>query len=240
MNSTLKSITRTGFLLGVALVPVLTSGCAGDGADGADGDPTGGGAGIQAAPVDRIVVIVDESGSFEKYLPQAAAIVEGFIQQNAVSGSAEVSLIAMDRHPRVIGFYAAEELLNKQGASVLKAMKATTAEDGTDVVGALDIALFELNKKTASASAPGKRYLIAFSDLYADRQTNPKKVFPQLDAFNWKSLSDLTSARFYFVEQANERKLVPMLEKLGLQNCEVKNEAASNDPKILKDLVNGE
>ena len=186
--------------------------------------------------VTRIAVIVDESGSFQKYLPTAAAIIQRFIRENAVAGSAEVYLISADRAPRVIAYYEAEKLLDKTGAGLLGKITAINPLDGTDIDGALSLAVEKLTKN--NGTKPGKQYLLCFSDMFADRQTNPKVEFKPLDAFDWKSLQGM-SPQFYFVDHKNELFITDLLQKAGVSGL-VLDEAESRKVKPSEKVDGGE
>ena len=188
------------------------------------------------AGVTRVAIIIDESGSFQRYLPAAAQIIQRFIKENAVAGSAEVYLISADRAPCVIDHYEAEKLLDKTGAGLLAKITAINPLDGTDIHGALSLAYEKLTKD--NGSKPGKQYLLCFSDMFADRQTNPKIEFKPLDAFDWKLFQGM-SPQFYFVDEKNETILTGLLQKAGVSGL-VLDEAESRHIKPSEKVDSGE
>ena len=157
MQMQISSLTRRTFLAGLVLVAATALiGC-----DSDEFDPNA------TQSVTRIAVIVDESASFKAHLPAAAAIIQRFIRENAISGSAEIYLVTADRAPQSY-YFPAEQLLNKKSAGVLEKITITNPLDGTDIVGALRLAHDKLTKN--NGSKPGKQYLLCFSDMYADRR----------------------------------------------------------------------
>jgi len=202
MQMQISSLTRRTFLAGLVLVAATALiGC-----DSDEFDPNA------TQSVTRIAVIVDESASFKAHLPAAAAIIQRFIRENAISGSAEIYLVTADRAPQSY-YFPAEQLLNKKSAGVLEKITITNPLDGTDIVGALRLAHDKLTKN--NGSKPGKQYLLCFSDMYADRQTNPKIEFQSLEAFDWKSLQGM-QPKFYFVDRKNEGIINGLLQKAGV------------------------
>ena len=182
----------------------------------------------------RIAVIVDESKSFEENWGTASGIVAQFIRENALSGDTEVYLIAMDREPRVIDVYAAEQLLDADGNKALEDMKSSVNPlDGTDVVGALRLATMKLLKKTETK--PSKLILLCFSDMHVDRATTPvRKEFSALSQMDWKQLKDNNvDCRFYFVSAKVESELIAITTGDGL-------DATIKDAKESSRLVLGE
>lgn len=170
-----------------------------------------------SAPDARIVVMVDESASFGKDLPTAARIITRFIRENAVGGSCEVYLIAIDRSPRILGFYPAEELMDRDSNTILQKISAVTPLDGTDIVGGLQLAATKLNKN--NGSKPARRMLLAFTDGYVDpakQQLPAAKTFPQLSAFNWNLLSGVDT-HFYFASSDKEMELTNLMQQHGIR-----------------------
>lgn len=180
----------------------------------------------------RIAVVVDESGSFSDNLKTASKIVAQFIRENALSGDTEIYLIAMDREPRVIEKYDADQLLDAEGNKALIDMKDNVnANDGTDVVGSLRLAAMKLLKK--SETKPSKLVLLCFSDMHVDPATtgSGKRSFAQLADMDWKQLKDNNiDSRFYFVAPEMEAELTSLASKADL-------EATIKDPKESRRLV---
>lgn len=199
----MTSLNRRQFLIGslsLGSSALLLSGCAVSESD-------------ETHPSARIAVVLDESASFQQNLPTAQAIVARYIRENAVAGESEVYLFAMDREPRQLEYYPAEAMLDARSNEVLEKMKATHPLNGTDVVGALRLALEKLHKDTGVQ--PGKRVLLVFSDLHVDQSTPPaKELFEPLEAFAWAELQDVES-HFYFVAQKNEEIVSNLLRQGG-------------------------
>src|SRR4051794_36615283 len=105
--------TRKAFLTALFLgATALVAGCANNASDDAS-DNGGAKAGNKSEEaVTRIAIVIDQTGSFTKYLPAAAKIIQRFVKENSVSGSAEVYLISADRSPQEIGYFPAEQLLS--------------------------------------------------------------------------------------------------------------------------------
>jgi hypothetical protein len=197
--------TRTSFPIGFCCAVLLLASFNG-GCDAPDG-------GEDTAPA-RVAIVVDQSRSFVGQLPTVAKIVSRFIRENALSGESEIYLISMDRAPDSQNFYKAGELLDATDNEVLKKLTLTHALDGTDVVGALDVARRKLRERTDVK--PGKLFLLAFSDMQVDpAKTPPAKTFRPLEAFRWADLKGV-KCRFYFVAQNQQDRLSTLLEKNGL------------------------
>lgn len=210
-------LTRKAFLGLLLSIAAFQVGCADD-AKEENGTAT----------VTRVAILVDQSGSFVKNLPAAAQIIQRYIKENAVAGSAEIYLISVDRSPRVLGYFPAEQLLNTKRGAVLDKITATNPLDGTDIIGALRLAHTKLTKD--NGSQPGRQYLLVMSDMCVDRQTNPAKAFPTLDDFDWNSLRGM-DARFYFVAASKEAQVTRLLEQGGI-HCPVLDQAESSDKKL--------
>lgn len=211
-------IRNSAIVLSVMIMGCVLSGCAVQ-------EPEG-----QVAA--RIAVVVDESGSFAENLKIASKIVAQFIRENALSGDTEIYLITMDREPRVIEKYDADQLLDAQGNKALADMKDNiNANDGTDVVGSLRLATMKLMKK--SDTKPSKLVLLCFSDMHVDPATtrSGKRNFAQLTDMDWKQLKDNSvDSRFYFVAPEMESELTSVTDKADLG-------ATIKDPKESRRLV---
>lgn len=140
----------------------------------------------------RIAVVIDTTGSFQKNLKMAADIVSQQIRTNALEGDSEIYLIRMDDKPEVTAHFGAEELINKRSDQLLKALHRVGRGIGTDVVGALELALRKLERPPI----PSRRYLLVFGDLIVDNA--PRRKFRRLDSFAWDRVDKIES-HFYFV-----------------------------------------
>lgn len=180
----------------------------------------------------RVAVVIDESGSFAGNLPTASKIVAQFIRENALSGDTEIYLIAMDREPRVIEKYDADQLLDVEGNKALVDMKDNVnPNDGTDVVGSLRLAAMKLLKK--SETKPSKLVLLCFSDMHVDAANtgSGKRSFARLADMDWKQLKDNNvDCRFYFVAPEMEMELTSLTNQAGL-------DATIKDPRESRRLV---
>jgi len=163
----------------------------------------------------RVAVVIDRTQSFEENLRDAAAIVGRFVRENALAGDSEVYLISLDREPRVLHFYRAEELLDSRGSKILDEIKSANPLDGTDVVGALQLAAMKLCKRTRTKIS--RRILLCFSDLYVDPATTPtRREFPGLNELDWSALKQV-ECHFFFVAPDNEQVVIGLLEQNGIQ-----------------------
>lgn len=163
----------------------------------------------------RVAVVVDETGSFVSNLATAAKVVGRFIRENALGGDSEIYLIALDRKPRVLHYYKAEEILSGEGNLVLKAITQTNPADGTDVVGALRLANMKLHKYNG-VEVDG-RYLLVFSDMVVDPAKTPQRVdYEPLERLEWGDLSDVT-CRFYFVANSTEPLVTKLTDQHGVK-----------------------
>ncbi len=214
INSRFTGLTE--LVVGIILAAFLSAGCAVK-------DES------QETAVSRIAIVIDETLSFQKNLPTAAKIVARFIRENALSGDSEVYLIAMDRNPQVINHYRASEVLDTDGNEMLNAIKKPSDHDGTDVVGALRLGLFKLNKENGVKI--NKRYLLVFSDLHVDPatigMTGQKKAYPALEEFEWSELKSLEQARFCFISKDLEYRVTELLAKNGVSCAQVLDPAES-------------
>ncbi len=156
--------------------------------------------------VGRMAVVIDESASFTENLPVAAKIVSTFLKEHAMVGDVDVYLISMDRNPRVLGFYPAAQLPNKTSMDLLKEIDKTCPQDGTDVVGALRLAVQKLNEdRLEEGTVVGDKYLMVFSDMHVDRGTNPRVDFAGLESFDWASLAGCKKTYCFFVDDNLKR-----------------------------------
>lgn len=213
INQMLKnSLIALPVFVAVFVVVGGLSGCAVEENQGAQASTQGNG---QATGPARVVVVVDESESFAGNLPIASEIIADFIRENAIAGDSEVYVIKMDRSPDVLNYYSAEEMLDAEGEGVLEKIKKTNPQDGTDVVGALQLADQKLHKD--KGAAPSRCVLLVFSDMNVDAATTPKRrEFKSLESFSWANFKNVET-HFYFVAPKPEKAVEGYLERAGIK-----------------------
>ena len=173
--------------------------------------------------VPRLVLVVDESASFQKNLPIVANLVTRFIKQEALVGNSDIYIITMDRQPRVLHMFKAAEVMKKGDQEILARLSETCPQDGTDVVGALQLAVNKLNEDPVDEYAKiGPRYLEVYSDMQVDNGHNPSVTFNALNQFDWNGVKDCAKVRFYFVDDDQKtdmsQPLRAMLQKAGVDS----------------------
>lgn len=163
-------------------------------------------ASAQDAPFNRIVIIIDSSGSYRSRQDEALAMANRLL--NGVAnrprrhwqGSDEVRIIALDGLPETIWSGAAADL--GEGAPATWVRRFGGRRDFvycTDVRAAFDRALEELS----SGRTPTKKYIFIFSDLLSEPPTttlrncaSPRATLGA-DEFDYSRLSDVHIAAFW-------------------------------------------
>lgn len=159
----------------------------------------------QDEPFNRIVIIIDSSGSYQNRQAEAIAMADRLLRGVADrprrhwQASDEVRIVALDALPETVWTGRAESLgtANPGVWSQRFAGRGDFAHC-TDVKAALERAVLELH----AAPAPTGRYLFVFSDLVSEppagalRRCGPPQATLG-DAFEYASLSDIHIAAFW-------------------------------------------
>lgn len=160
----------------------------------------------QEAPFNRIIIIIDSSGSYQSRQDEALAMADRLL--NGVANrprrhwqsSDEVRIIALDALPETIWSGAAADLGARDPA--MWAQRFGGREDFahcTDVRAAFERALEELNR----GRTPAGKYIFIFSDLRTEpptttlRNCEPARATLGADEFDLSRLSDVHIAAFW-------------------------------------------
>ncbi|MCW5941092.1 MAG: VWA domain-containing protein [Fimbriimonadaceae bacterium] len=158
-------------------------------------------------PHNRIVVIVDRSGSFVARLGAARDAAWDYVRRVATTSPYdEVYVLACDAKPRAIAYIQGVRSKREAQAEFAQAFRAAAGSIGTDVVGSLELAAFYLsNPPRADAD-----HLLLFSDMQVDDAKTPDgrliERFRPLSAFDWSTLQGAT-VRAVWVAEAVRPKL---------------------------------
>ena len=164
-------------------------------------------AGLRPDAVNRVVVILDGSGSFKKRQPEALERTVTLLEEIAKtrlhrweSGADEIAIIGLDALPEVIWKGNLKKLKAMDRKTWTERMKARSADFSmcTDVGEAFRLAARQLEGNPRYVS----KYLLVFSDLIDEPPTtsvcrcrkangNPPAGFP------WKALKDVSVSVFW-------------------------------------------
>lgn len=158
-------------------------------------------------PFNRIVLMIDASGSYKQRQAEAVEKADGMLQELAQRKSKrwekgdQLYVISLDALPEVIWQGAVKELKSMKGAAWQRRFRARTDYAGCTDVGAgfqLAARLFEQEPE------PAQKYLLVFSDLKNEPPTTaPNRcrapVSPSLppDSMPWDPLSDVSVTVFW-------------------------------------------
>ncbi|NCO38920.1 MAG: hypothetical protein COZ06_02325 [Armatimonadetes bacterium CG_4_10_14_3_um_filter_66_18] len=153
----------------------------------------------ESAPAakNRIAVVVDRTGSFKLYLVDAGRKVRAYLNELALTSEDEVYLVAMEATPELVGYFPGTFFTKAQAEMLKEKLGTCTEGSGTDVVGAIELALDRLNMNPQVAA----RHLLVFSDGIADPAKSPEGVvhnFRRLEDWDWTKLQGV-HAKFYYL-----------------------------------------
>lgn len=157
-------------------------------------------------PINKIVVIVDCSGSFksqhQKAVEQTKQLLEGLSQtklQRWESESDMVNLISLDALPQVVWKGSIKSLKTSKIQDIAKLFSARKEFSScTDVLGAFQLAFRNLEGDPHYVS----KYLFVFSDLIHEGPTKSVSdcgfpVYVQGSDFPWQSFQDVSTTVFW-------------------------------------------
>ena len=155
----------------------------------------------------RVAIVFDRSGSFVQNLPAAIKVVRRYLQDNGISGTAEVLLIGMGHHPEFMKRYRAGAFVDRQGRAMLEALQKPEEGTGTNVVGSLDLAMRRLHEDSVSRAV--QHFCLVFSDMQVDPSKSASGItnYPSLDEMDWGQFKG-TSTSFYFIDPGLHDKLL--------------------------------
>lgn len=165
------------------------------------------GAPVQSGPFNRIVVLVDASGSFKQRRLEAVERTQQLVQQLTARKAKrweavdQIVIISLDAIPEILWEGDVRALAQiKRGDWALRFNARSDYARCTDVDAALNLALTALER----APQPAGKYLIGFSDLIHEPplQSPSKCKPPTLPSvpgkdFAWDRLADVSVAMFW-------------------------------------------
>lgn len=167
-------------------------------------------------PPARVVIVFDNTGSMKGYLDASFQVVSKFMENlfNQLQGNPDdkVVFIALNNKPTVIHAASGNDLRFKAEREFLSSFSTFSKGLGTDVVGALELACFELYRQPQ----PCLKYLLIFSDCIVD--PDPKQApFRPLDQFDWSGLKEEIHSYVFFINQDVNMKMGSTLESAGVR-----------------------
>jgi len=183
-------------------------------------------------PFNRIVVLLDRSGSFEAKLPEAREIAWKYIRNIAnTSPDDEVYVIGVDQTPSEIAYIKGVRSRREAQAEFKSAFRCVTQGLGTDWVMGL--------QKTANIfslpPAPGACHLLVFGDLCVDDVKDSVtcqliRECTRLDGFDWSSLSNVNGSMWFVAGKARDELLaLPAFRALGFQVNSIESSARAKE-----------
>lgn len=196
-------------------------------------------AAVKAKPFNRVVVVIDSSGTFKGYQFEAIDKVKGLLDKMAEQKERryqvpdEIYIISLDAVPAVIWFGKRPQLedLTTERLSELFA-KRSLYQHCTDVAKAFNLASHKLNREPMPAS----KYLFVFSDLIDEPPVSrtrceppSKPSLPPVD-INWNSLADASIGVYW----APDDQIVAWENTLADQGINIKfyNDAEAHNIEL--------
>ena len=183
-------------------------------------------------PFNRVVILLDRSGSFADNLPAARDIAWKYARNLAnTSSDDEVYVIGVDHAPSEIAYIKGVRSRRQAGAEFDQAFRHVSRGLGTDWVTGLQKAtnLFAL------PPTPGACHLLVFGDLCVDDAKDAasgqliRRVVP-LAQFDWSSL-DKVNGSMWFVDGNVRDELMssPSFRSLGFEVNALESAAKARD-----------
>ena len=186
-----------------------------------------------AKPFNRIVIIIDRSGSFMAHLVEAHDIAWKYIRDlSNTSTRDEVYIIGVDKASSQIIYIKGIRSRRDAKAQFDTAFANTTAGLGTDWVSGIRKGAADLHLMPKPAGS----HLLVFGDLLVDDEKDAAgrsvRRFDRLEGFDWSSLSGVTCS-FWFVNDGVRDVLlqVPNFQKLNAAIYSVESHARAKDIK---------
>jgi hypothetical protein len=165
----------------------------------------------RSKPFNRIVVLLDASGSFKHRQNEAIAktekLLEGLSTHNAKrwEQADEIKIISLDAIPETIWEGTPEQFAKTDKTEWTTRFKARSDyEKCTDAIAGLELALTLLESETKAGEKPTEKYLFAFTDFIHEPPVEtptkcqaPKKPSVPGDDFAWDRLADVKIAVFW-------------------------------------------
>jgi hypothetical protein len=186
----------------------------------------------EVRPANRIVIMLDRSGSFEKHQQEAKEIAWKFIRDIGNSSpNDEVYVTGVDNHTSQITYIRGVRSRRDARAEFEKAFTHSTNGRGTDFVSGFQIA----EKDFAVSPQPGAKYLLVFGDLACDNETDPAtgtiiRKFKDITDFDW-SVFHGVQISMYFAKDAKRDQLnaIPSFAALGATIYTIESSARAGD-----------
>jgi hypothetical protein len=184
------------------------------------------------SPANRIIVIVDRSGSFAAHLAEARGIAWRYIRNiGNTSANDEVYVIGVDAAPSQITYIRGVRS-RRDAEQEFNAAFARTSEDlGTDWVSALRKAVADF----ALPPKPAACHLLVFGDLCVDDAKDSAthqllRRFDRLSQFDWSAFTGVRCS-FWFVNDDVRQQLLGMgsVQQLGAQIHSIESRAKAKD-----------
>ncbi len=189
----------------------------------------------ESEPQTRVAIVFDTTRSFWHYMPAALKVVKAFLSRNSVSGEADVYLFRMDSQPRYVKQIPAYELMNDDTKNTIEQLGEPSSELGTDVVGALRLAVEKLRRNENS----NQLFLLAFTDGNVDPAKSSERVeqFTSLQDFDWEELKGIRT-RFYFLDRKPYNEILSLVANKEL-DVDAKEAPDALDSRSILQLVEG-
>lgn len=175
----------------------------------------------------KILILFDSSGSFEKYIPEATEKIQELVDKIASERVKTwekrdfVELISIDAHPEVIWAGDTKQLKQQLVSVAIPKLFEKRKEYGecTDVEGAFNLAI----EKIQTPPIAQANYIFVFSDLIHEppdtsgRPVPPKHPSPPPEGINWQQLDAKTAISAFWVADEQIRAWKNALSSKHLQ-----------------------
>ncbi len=197
-------------------------------------------------PFNRIVILIDRSGSFQSKLPDAREIAWKYVRTLAnTSQEDECYVLGVDAEPSEIAYIRGVRSRRRSQEQFDAAFGVAAQGLGTDWVTALQKAANIL----ALPPTPGACHLLVFGDLCVDDAKDAEsrrliRRFVRLDQFDWSALAKVSGSLWFVDSNVRDQLMaVPGFSGLGFQVNSVESDARVREieaPRRVRDGANSQ
>lgn len=183
-------------------------------------------------PANRIVVLLDRSGSFIKHLPQAKDLARKYIREIGNSSpNDEIYVVGIDNHTSQITYIRGVRSRRAAKVEFDNAFTQTTNGRGTDFITGFRIA----SKDFSLSPKPGASHLLVFGDLACDDETDLTtgaviRDFKDLADFDWSVFRGVNVSMWFVNDKKRDTlNAIPGFASLGATVNTIESEARAGD-----------
>jgi len=190
---------------------------------------------VDTQELNRLVVVVDWTYSMGTYFVPATKNARNYLVEMSTTSQDQVYFIAMGVTPELKGYFPGTFFTSGQKQSLAHIFGACQDAVGTDVVGAIELAVDILNRPPAV----GGKHLLIFSDGNVDDGKIDGQVvrrFRRLEEYDWSALRGIHTEWYYLGQQPHDVKsqllaIPTVYDAVSKKNMYLWNQAESETAK---------